>query len=130
MRAREIDLGFDPKEIRRLVDYEEWGAIPPDGDLARGIFLGTVFALCPSGKYYTPWANSNVEDCPRCKGKGTTKGNVCTWCQGMGSREAYLDDMWYEKAQRALDRVGLILENGEGDPCDLFAVEYRDTDTD
>lgn len=36
-------------------------------------FLGTVFSIFPSGKYYTPYANSNVESCPKCKGKGEIK---------------------------------------------------------
>ena len=40
-----------------------------DGQKEGTDFIGTVFGLYPSGKYYTPYANSNVDDCPRCKGK-------------------------------------------------------------
>lgn len=34
------------------------------------VYLGTVFGLMPSGKFYTPWANSNVEECGTCDGCG------------------------------------------------------------
>jgi len=38
--------------------------------LERWVYLGTVFSLMPSGKFYMPWACSNVEPCPRCQGRG------------------------------------------------------------
>ena len=92
-------------------------------------FLGTVFALCPSGKYYLPFACSNVETCPRCKGNGSTKsGNHCTWCDGLGSREAYLDQVWYETLDAMGGRFGLYITSGEGDPCDLFVGMASDLD--
>jgi len=160
----DLDLGFDPSEVRASVNSEDWQeSMFDDGQEQRGAFLGTVFALCPSGKYYTPWANSNVDPCPVCNGKGTispewrdrlyyaiqsfrqkvlytrlpTRVMVlthprflmpvqCEHCGGSGSREAHLDELWYEKANDALSSVGLCLESGEGDPCDLFATEYRD----
>lgn len=46
-----------------------------DGEAIVGqAYLGTVFALTPSGKYYTPWANSNVESCSECDGDGHARG--------------------------------------------------------
>jgi hypothetical protein len=36
----------------------------------RQVFIGTVFGLSPSGKYYLPFACSNVDPCPRCGGRG------------------------------------------------------------
>jgi len=46
-------------------------AEPDDDDGLIGLsFLGSVFALYPSGKFYTPWACGNVEACPACKGRG------------------------------------------------------------
>jgi hypothetical protein len=60
-------------------------------------------ALCPSGKYYTPFACSNVTDA-----------------------EAEADEEWYEAAKAGLEAIGASLESGDGDPCDLFAVEYGD----
>ena len=98
---------------------EEFGEVRREGS----VFLGTVFALAPSGKYYTPWATSNVEACSRCGGKGKTKnGKECSWCAGIGSREAYLDEIWQEAMGEAAAVVGLYLTGGEGDPCDIFAV--------
>jgi hypothetical protein len=41
-----------------------------DGQWERTTFIGTVFGLYPSGKYYTPWACSNVNPCDTCGGKG------------------------------------------------------------
>jgi len=155
-----------------------------DGDRQeRRVFLGTVFSLTPSGKYYLPFACSNVEPCPRCKGSGSVgahrslrvrkrnqarldwsrrprqqakhrarrernarlglparnsfffdwktwqrhaHGVTCDFCGGCGSREAYLDEQWNEEAEAELNEVGYSLCGGEGDPCDLFAVESRD----
>lgn len=62
-------------------------------------FLGTVFGLFPSGKYYTAWAH----------------GNVNYW-------ESYRD----AEFGRALDDVAeshgmYISSSSEGDPCDIFA---------
>ena len=34
------------------------------------VWLGTIFGLTPSGKYYAPFACSNVMGCKRCKGTG------------------------------------------------------------
>ena len=91
------------------------------------LFLGTVFSLTPSGKFYTPWANGNVEDCPRCHGSGhTANGKDCTWCSGLGSREAYLDDLWTQEVDRVSYRFGVFVFSGEGDPCDLFIGMVRD----
>jgi hypothetical protein len=42
-----------------------------DGEQVGMCFVGTVFNLTPSGKYYQPFACSNVKPCPRCKGAGT-----------------------------------------------------------
>jgi len=52
-------------------DCEENVAEDDDGQQIGQCFLGTCFHLAPSGKYYMPWVCSNVDACPRCKGKGT-----------------------------------------------------------
>jgi hypothetical protein len=90
----------------------------------RGVYLGTVFAIMPSGKYYMPWACSNVEPCSRCKGQG------CDFCGHLGSREAFEDDVMNEALQEYASKLGLCVEAGEGDPCDLFLNEYRDLEGD
>lgn len=71
-----------------------------DGNRVKSIFVGTVFALLPSGKYYQPWASGNVTE-----------------------DEARKDEAWFEQAEDELACIGASLESGEGDPCDLFAVK-------
>jgi hypothetical protein len=93
-----------------------------EGNKVESIFLGTVFALTPSGKYYTPWANGNVDACPRCKGEGIYKGDYCHHCNGMGSREAYEDELFQDALERAANKHDAWIESGEGAPCDLFIV--------
>lgn len=63
-------------------------------------FIGTVFSIYPSGKYYMPWANSNVSLIEACK-----------------------DSIFHETLQEKLEKMDLWLESGEGDPCDLFVCK-------
>jgi hypothetical protein len=60
-------------------------------------FLGTAMALAPSGKYWTFWARSNVSNA-----------------------EADRDSRWFAALRKAAQKHGGWIENGEGDPCDLF----------
>lgn len=93
--------------------------IPWDSDsICYSIYIGSVFSIMPSGKFYMPWACSNVNLCSRCKGKG------CSYCGFLGSREAFEDDLMYEQIEFYLDKFKfpVWLESGEGDPCDLFIV--------
>lgn len=58
---REIRQGFKWERIKSLAREE--------GD----VWLGTIFALTPSGKVYAPFACSNVMGCKRCGGAGEVK---------------------------------------------------------
>ena len=102
-----------------------------DGNLVESVFLGTVFGIMPSGKYYTPWANSNVDACPRCGGGGMSKldRGICSYCDGLGSRDVYEDQLMVEALERFAERAGCYVESGEGDPCDIFmnrVVEFAE----
>ena len=66
---------FDLEDVRAELDAEEWEDDSDGYCQTRRIYIGTVFSLVPSGKYYTPWANSNVDACPCCHGKGTLPGH-------------------------------------------------------
>ena len=37
-----------------------------DGNTLKSVFIGTCFNIMPSGKYYMPFACSNVEKCSKC----------------------------------------------------------------
>jgi len=89
-----------------------------EGDKIMSLYLGTVFNLFPSGKYYTPWACSNVELCPRCKGEG------CNFCGNLGSREAFEDEIFREELEKQAEKYGGWITSGEGDPCDIFFEMY------
>jgi RecJ-like exonuclease len=183
---------FDLEALKR--EFETAGVdTDMDGNTVKRVYLGTVMALTPSGKYYTPFASNNVDPCPRCKGTGEThktfacdscKGtgkrtmgeiatmtgetvdavlarllaqdvtlvgntdeslvwtpcrscngtgqehHTCSWCDGLGSREATLDQRWYEQADKELATIGAFLESGEGCATDLLAVMVVDVDVD
>jgi hypothetical protein len=172
-----IELGFDPKWVEAEIQKQPWERVECDRE-ERRLFLGTVFQLYPSGKYYTGFACGNLAPCHHCGGAGRlssrmpsrrkkklqnwnlrlherlgrllrspvadfTKAQVrrnlrqkeallvrmdmiCPRCRGEGSAEAHDDQVWHELAEGELDNLGLSLQGGEGDPCDLFAVESRD----
>jgi hypothetical protein len=62
-------------------------------------FLGTVFALLPSGKYWTAWAASNVD-----------------------LKEQLRDSAYMQALNDVFELHGMVIEAGVGDPCDLFAT--------
>lgn len=84
-----------------------------EGQIIESTYLGSVLSFCPSGKYYLPFACSNVELCPRCKGSG------CDFCGHTGSREAYLDEVYFEAFDDTLEKAGCWRDCGEGDPLDI-----------
>jgi hypothetical protein len=173
-----METGLNPEAIRRELDTEEWEEDGFNDSMVRRTFLGTVFVLVPSGKYYEPFACSNLSLCSVCHGNrfigahrsrrvrnrararhnkverlalkrynrgspGVIKtykirnkaqqiwhGRPCPHCEAIGSREAYLDEVWKEEVEEQLRDIGASLEHGEGDPCDLFAVEYKEMEDD
>lgn len=187
---QKVSHGFDLASLRAELDAEDWqDDFDNPGTEVRQVYLGSVFALTPSGKFYTPFACSNVNPCETCKGTGKIRrlkrrvekkraarqarthhtaerqlrgfarrdeyghvptadrvasrvisawrraaslasGQSCPACNGVGSREAAQDEAWREAAEEALETIGCSLVSGEGDPCDLFAAEYRDAESD
>lgn len=109
-QAREL-IKSAMRDLRTAEVYDDL-----DGNKVKSEFLGTVFYIMPSGKYYQPFACSNVDVCGRCKGDG------CDYCGGLGSREAYEDSLMDEYLQEYANKAGAWVESGEGDPCDLFLV--------
>jgi hypothetical protein len=172
-----IETGIDWDDVKAEMEASDDWEDDWDGDgQRRSVFLGTVFALFPSHKFYMPWACSNLDTCPRCHGRGgwpnrkvkrrtrkkwaaqkekltrrfqqrhlrypmfdlTAAGrryrrlqkflgvSTCSMCEGCGSAEAYQDELYQEQLQEEADEHGYSIQNGEGDPVDIFVVEYRD----
>lgn len=72
-------------------------------------FLGTVFAIYPSGKFYMPWS-SNITEV-----------------------EALEDEEFREALEAVASEYGMWITNGEGNPCDIFAgisVDEEDDEDD
>jgi hypothetical protein len=120
-----VQLNLDLEWIKAELDSAEYETdyIDPYFE-TKAVYLGTVFGLTPSGKYYTPFACSNVKVHINCQGKG------CRACGYIGSREALLDAVWHELVENALDEIDAYLMSGEGDPCDLFAAMSREAKED
>ena len=87
------------------IEGQEWGPAD-DGDenrQERTLFLGTVFALDPCGRYHHMLSpNGYTNKCGR----------------------------YWESLERQLEKRGMWLTSGEGDPCDQFAGQSRDVDPD
>lgn len=79
---------------------EDW-ELASNGMVKRGIYLGSMFSITPSGKFYTPWTNSNVS-----------------------VKEAAIDELWQEFMEENLRTHNLSLEYGEADNTDMFLYRY------
>jgi hypothetical protein len=66
--------------------------------MVKHVYLGKVYNLNPSGKYYMPW------------------------CSNVTEREARKDAIWQERLEKELASIGAFPASGEGDSTDLFAV--------
>ena len=86
------DAVGDPNYLMNSYEVEEF-----DEEPHVGVYVSTVFSMYPSGKYYTPWANSNVT-----------------------AKEALKDEIWGEALEEELTKRNLYMTSGEGDPCDIF----------
>ena len=60
-------------------------------------WLGTVFAIMPSGKYYMPWTTNQT------------------------AKDVIRDSAYWQALEEVSEANGMYITNGEGDPCDLFA---------
>ena len=78
-------------------DAENNPQTDPYGNRVGCVFLGTVMALLPSGRYSHPLSDHRSE------------------------AEAEADMAWLSALDRVAGRHGMGIESGEGDPCNLFA---------
>lgn len=69
-RAQNL-LDINIKAVATELAKEEPEFDEESGQYIKRVWLGTIFGLTPSGKFYTPFACSNVAgDCPTCNGSG------------------------------------------------------------
>ena len=100
--------------VRENVPFLEQYEDEPDenGNIKESVCLGTVFSLTPSGKYYTPFANGNVEPCHACQGHGTRqdKQEDCRYCQGQGTRS--IREIALTRSETEETTARLVASNG------------------
>lgn len=68
-------------------------------------------------------------DCQTCKGSGKTP-RACAHCGGVGSREAWLDSIYFEELDAAAEKHGGYITRGDGDALDIFFAMSIETDAD
>lgn len=51
-------------------------------------------------------------------------GHRCPQCQGCGSREAYLDELWYTEVENEARLRNCFLQTGEGSMSDIMAKRF------
>lgn len=145
---------LDTAEIER--DESDFG----DFSTIQRVFIGNSLYISPSGKFYLPFACSNLEECPVCNGAGAidnphynnalsvqareifhsgkydqheiralcsmvisiceNPAADCPFCGGLGSREAYLDQIFFDTMDEEADKIGAFIERSEGDPLYMY----------
>ena len=100
---KRIDL---TKEYSERINSANWASLVAeaqsepyddgDGNTIGAVFLGAVFSLMPSGKFYMPWCTNQ------------------TW------RDVVKDQLFMELLEAKASEHGGWIQNGEGDPCGLF----------
>ena len=94
---------FNWDEIEKALNEAE-PFVNEYGDVVRMVYVGTVFSLTPSGKYYMPWTSNQTQE------------------------DIEADSAWWEKVEAEAEERGLFFASGEGDPCDIFIGRIEDTE--
>ncbi len=93
----------------KILKEAKSNAVLSDDDQIEGLcWLGTVFGIYPSGKFYMPWTTNQ------------TRSDVIK------------DECFHEALEEVAGRYGLFITSGEGDACDIFAglgLEYDEVIT-
>ena len=88
-----FDLEVLSKELEASELFED-----EEGNKYQSIYLGSVYSVMPSGKFYMPFAHSNLDVC-----------------------EAYQDELWAAQAEKELESIEACLHY-DGD--DIFINKY------
>ena len=84
------DWGGLKKDCENSEPYDDFG-----GCIVYPCFIGTVFQIMPSGKYYMPW------------------------CSNQTKHDVERDAAFYDAMEFFAEKHGLFVFSGD-DPCDLF----------
>lgn len=86
------------KTYARAIRNEfNWSRVREEAASEGYCLLGSVFALTPSGKFYAPFACSNVMGCKRCKGTGTVtnrRADAAKYARMDAAITEYLHHLW------------------------------------
>jgi hypothetical protein len=100
---------------RKEIEGWKWSAIFKDckeftreenGEMSGHSFLGSVFSLYPSGKYYTFFASGNVTPCSACKGGGSAHQRP---------KDKRREAKWRRANKKARDIFTLLRKHGFGE---------------
>lgn len=176
--ARRLTVqAVDLLEKEGITRYDE-----TNDQIVREVYFGNVLDIYPSGKYYLPFACSNVEPCPKCRGEGTIPNPrydemaykallylewnrlremkdsgkhykimpkqwqremdlirqvirmvepkiECPCCYGVGSREAYEDQVFTGYFEEYLAERDIYITASDGDGCDMIVGTMIERDT-
>jgi len=92
-----METGIDWEYVRLELSLAEPCYDELNDITTKEVFLGTVMTLVPSGKYYMPWACSNVTE-----------------------EEAEKDREWWEAAEAEAEEHGLYITSNEGCATDIM----------
>jgi hypothetical protein len=95
-----VSTGVNWAEVEKAISQEE-ELTDECGNRIKALYLGSVFTLTPSGKYYTPWATGDATP-----------------------EEADADGAWWEAVEEQAHQHGLEVALSEADPTDILVIQY------
>jgi len=87
----------DLKEIKKELEQQEAFFDEDNDQMTKILYLGDIRSMTPSGRYYLPFACSNVTE-----------------------DEAILDEQYWKRLENKVHYLGMFLMSGIGDPLDVL----------
>jgi hypothetical protein len=91
----DIKLNFKPENLQ-FEEFESWDSFDDDESKIECAYVGSVFSIFPSGKFYMPW---------------TTNQTI---------KDVWKDEAFSEALSNILESHNMWFQGGEGDPTDIF----------
>lgn len=77
----------------------DWDGIQADALENEGqVWLGSIYSLTPSGKFYTAWVTGDLTE-----------------------KEADMDEMWWDALETVAEEYGMSVSSGEYEPDHVYA---------